>query len=422
MASSSSTSTLRHDDRVFCGEGGHAEAFHRDGSALLMVSLVTDEFLDLEARRDRAKAQKLRALRDKAVTDSRAILAAFHKLQAEHALVAPADPRGSGLFSSSAAGTNLFALRASDFDNANTAWRHLLCVALGVFCDADSEAYIDAVKEGRQPPAPTRTAFRNSVPGLGRLLEERMMDLYRSTAMPAAECAGIAPLAQLQAQAPRRPKLCEVFEGLEPRRVDSNVGHNTTGEGPRACANCCAIAPTAASGLTLEFKKCGKCNAVRYCSKECQCAHWVIHGPLMCEHYRWKVAANEKARAALPAALAAIDEVLKGIDVKALFNNEADAEAVQEAVRNPLTFEMLARATPEQQDRMLHARLFPRIQRTRPEFAAKVTRALLEWHADGVPCCDTAELLAVLDGRASRGPGALYWLVDEVMDALKLGK
>ncbi|KAG1680945.1 hypothetical protein FOA52_009904 [Chlamydomonas sp. UWO 241] len=155
----------------------------REGLALIVHSLVTDLYLAQEAQRDPARAKRMRALRDKAVTNFRAIYAA---------VIAAKELRA--MTSDSRAATPLLSGCTMDTLNFAMAWQHAL-----------------------------------SRGGCGQ-----------------------------------------------------------------ACANCAVVEPSAASsGRAIDFKKCSKCSAIRYCSKQCQINHWPVHGPFMCKHYRWKLTGSD---------------------------------------------------------------------------------------------------------------------------------
>lgn len=58
----------------------------------------------------------------------------------------------------------------------------------------------------------------------------------------------------------------------------------------------CPVCPMLADGGAL--RKCGSCKAVRYCSQECQAAHWPMHkGP--CKRLRQQQEEQQKKAAAV---------------------------------------------------------------------------------------------------------------------------
>lgn len=76
-----------------------------------------------------------------------------------------------------------------------------------------------------------------------------------------------------------------------------------------------------------------------------------------------------------------------------------------QAMNSELTASMLASATPEMQKQMLGERLFPLIQQSQPELAAKITGMLLEM--------EVAEILTLLDSQSE-----LQAKIQEAIDVL----
>jgi len=74
-------------------------------------------------------------------------------------------------------------------------------------------------------------------------------------------------------------------------------------------------------------------------------------------------------------------------------------------MNSELTASMLASATPEMQKQMLGERLFPLIQQSQPELAAKITGMLLEM--------EVAEILTLLDSQSE-----LQAKIQEAIDVL----
>ncbi|KAG1662202.1 hypothetical protein FOA52_015828 [Chlamydomonas sp. UWO 241] len=204
------------------------EALDQNGFPVisLVSGLVSDEFLDLLATKKNAK-KRVRALRSKAV-------ASFNKMASDveimKELLAMPDP------TLRARGNQMASLRVCNFMNCSTAWRHLLCTALGVYSNQDAEAYITAIKQGREPPAPASTKFHVPI----QEMQDHVRSHFRQGAAPPPHGSALRDL------------------GLETKRVDK-FGDKSTG--PNACAQCGAV-----GAPNVSLKKCSKCSAGPSCA------------------------------------------------------------------------------------------------------------------------------------------------------------